>query len=393
MKQKVIFWGCGKVAKEIYGKYKAQLSLLYGISNNPGESLFTPEEGFSVQVKRPEKKGKKQDGMIVICSVEYERIAEQLSLLGYIPFVDFMDYELAEILWTGKRIALLYGFCHLRGVADCLRRAETFMQSYLPIYCPNYLFLNFYQQERLQFLITRCSVFVYGMALSQENYRKNKAILERLQPQVKVMCLHAAYFGAYFPQKKRVFNALNELAVKCEGYDYTPFSYGDSWLNERIAEGRGLDEIFECMEKGEVYARDFILRYAEGEWKRLRYQEQESDFKILDYIEGNYRTRRLFRNETHMENDVLYQYALQILQRLGCNGEMGEAGFPLLNCSQHFIYPCVARTLELSWDVWKEELDLYTYGGWVKVTTREFVQKYYEACSGVLRLKEKALLP
>lgn len=355
--------------------------------------MFVPEKGQAFLIKRPEIKKGNMDGVIVICSVDYKKIAEQLSLLGYIPFVDFMDYELAEILWTKKKIVLLYGFCHLRGIADCLRVSASFSEKYVATYYPNYLFLDFYQQGRMQYLLAHCDILVYGMAVSKENQRKNAAILGRLAPHVKKFCLQAAYFGCYFPQKERKYNAMNEFAVKGEGHNYTPFSYGDSWMNECIANGMSLDDIFERIEIGTVYESNFILKYAEKEWRRLKYQERESDFKIADYIEKNYKAGRLFRNETHMENSVLYQYVLQILQYLGCVADIDVPTKPLLNCSQHFIYPCVAEVLDLKWDVWQENLDLYTYDGWKKVTFREYIQEYYESCKGIMHLKRKALLP
>lgn len=393
MDRKVIFWGCGNIAGQMYRNYKSEFTLLYGISNNPNETAFIPQEGHIFPVKRPENKKGKAKGMIVICCAEYEKVAEQLSLSGYIPFVDFIDYELAETIWTGKKIVLLYGFCHLRGVAECLRGTKEFSKIYMPVYYPNYLFLNFYQQGRLQYLLSHCSALVYARTLDQENYRKNTAILGNLKRSVRVYALHAVYFGGYFPQKKRTYNKMNEFAAKSEGYDYTPFSYGDSWLNECIEQEMGFDDIFEYIEKKEVYEKDFIQRYAEGEWKRLRYQEQETDLRIADYIEKYYRTQRLFRNEAHMENIVLYEYARQVLQYLGCSGRIQETDAPFMKCSQHFIYPCVAKALELGWDVWQEELDLYTYDGWKKVNMKEYIQAYYESCREIRQLKRKYMLP
>lgn len=393
MSKKIIFWGCGGIAQELYRKYGAEFTLLHGISNDARETVFHTADGQEFPIKRPENKNKKLSGIIVICSSEYETIAEQLILLGYIPFVDFMDYEMADILWSGRKIALFYGFCHLRGIAECLKNTKEFSDDYAAIFEPNYLFLNFYRQERLRYLTVNCDVFVYGIALTQENYRKNSAILGGLRSNVKTMCLQAAFFGGYFPQTKRAYNAMNALAVKCEGYDYTPFSYGDSWLNDCIIQGMPLDDIMEQIIYGEIYTEDFCRKYAEGEWKRLIYQEGECDFRIVEYLKKNYRTKRLFRNETHMENDVLYQYAAQILQYLGYSGKAGRLQEPLLNCSQHFIYPCVAKVLELEWDVWEEELDLYTYAGWQKVRVEEYIKTYYESCREILRLKKLHMLP
>ena len=52
MNRKVIFWGCGKIAREMYSKFKDEISLLYAISNDAKETLFVPEEGQAFQVKR-----------------------------------------------------------------------------------------------------------------------------------------------------------------------------------------------------------------------------------------------------------------------------------------------------------------------------------------------------
>lgn len=389
----VIFWGCGKIAMEMYSKYQADFTLAYSISNDSKETVFTARDGKEYPVKKPEKKKKKPEGTIIICSIDYEKIAEQLALLGYVPFVDFIDYELADIIWSGRKTALFYGFCHLRGIAECLKETKIFSRMYATFYVPSYLPLHFYRQSRLRYLAVNCDVFIYGMELSQENYRKNSALLEGLKPGTKTMRLHAAYFGGYFPQKKRAYNTMNELAVKCDRYDYTPFSYGDSWLNDCIMQEMSIDDILNQIMHREIYTRDFILKYIEGEWKRLRYQEGESDFKIVDYLEKNYGTRRLFRNESHMENEVIVQYAEQILQCLGLSRGVCVPEKPLLNCSQHFIYPCVAEALGLGWNVWEEKLELYTYAGWRMVSTKEFIRLYYESCSETLRLKKSHLLP
>ena len=76
MNRKVIFWGCGNIAGQMYRNYKNEFTLLYGISNNPNETAFIPQEGHIFPVKRPENKKGKAKGMIVICCAEYEKVAE-----------------------------------------------------------------------------------------------------------------------------------------------------------------------------------------------------------------------------------------------------------------------------------------------------------------------------
>lgn len=392
MKKSVQFFGCGNVAKEFYQVYKDQLSIDYAISNNLKEEIFIPKEGEVYEVKRPKVKGK-EEYFIIICSNDYDNIAEQLILLGYLPFVDFIDYELASVFLEGKKLILLYGSCHLRGIKDCLKKVDKFVLEYEPVYYTNYLYQNAYQQMRLNYLIDHCCVFVYDMAVTPENHRKNEAILGRFKPEVKRMCLPTVYFGAYFPQKVRKYNDMNPYAVKCENYDYTPFSYGDSWLNECIEKGMSSYDILDFIEKEPIYESDFVLNYLEGEWKRIAFQEKVCDFNILDYIKENFQKVRLFRNETHMENHVLCKYTSQLLERLGFSFLLPKLNEPLLICSQHCIYPSVAKVLGLEWNVMTEKLELYTYNGWEKLSFVEYINMYVEICSDIRILKRRHILP
>ena len=392
IKESICIFGCGKTAQLFCQQYGSRLKICSIMSNNPKEKTFKTAEDSVYEVRRPEYK-KGEQPYIIICSNDYENIDEQLMLLGYTPFSDFVDYELASIFLEEKKLVLLYGFCHLRGIKDYLNVSEEFKKNYTAMYYPNYLFRNAYQQEKLEYMIDHCYVFIYGMAVSPDNHYKNQAILDRLSSKVVKMCLQAVYFGAYFPQKERIYNAMNPYAIKCDGYDYTPFSYADSWLNECISKGMSADQVLTYISQSEVYEEDYVLAYLNEEWKRLRFQEEQSDFKILDFIEENYRKKRLFRNEAHMENCVLRQYAFQVMERLNCMQELPVVQEPLLKCSQHCIYPSVAKQLQLEWNVLEEVLDLYTYHGWRKLTFQEYISKYIEVCSTIKGLKKKYFLP
>lgn len=392
VKVPVRFFGCGKVAVGFYKKYKNEIVVECAISNNPKEKMFSPENGCNIEVNRPNLK-EKDGSLIILCSEAYPEMAEQLMLFGYKPFQDFIDYELAEAMLSEKKLVLFYGFCHLRGIKDYLHYSNAFSDKYRGYFCPNYLFQNEYEQCRLRYLAEHCSVFVYGMAVTAKNHWKNEAVLSGIGEKTKKICVQCVYFGGYFPQMNRMFNAMNPYAIKCENYDYTPFSYGDSWLNACIDKGMMADDVLEKLSAGGVYGSDFIKRYIEEEWKRLWFLERQSDIKIAGYIQENFQKGRLFRNEAHMENDVLKEYAMQMLEILGLSKELPEAKEPLMRCSEHIIYPEVARALELEWDVEKEELEVYTYSGWKLMRVKEYIEQYIQYCSDIKRLKENNMLP
>ncbi len=387
-----VLFGCGKVAKEFYFRYKSLVTIDYALSNDSAERIFSPEIGTGYEVRQPApKRGK--GPLIVICAAAYEEIAEQLILLGYTPFEDFLDYQMMELLLGGKKPALLYGICHLRGICDCLRHSADFMARYDPFYYASYLPHSAYQQTRLGYLAERCELFLYSLAVMPREAQKNAALLSRLKNDAKRFCLPVVYFGGYFPQRERTWNDMNRYAVQCAGHNYTPFSYGDCWLNQCIDRGMTADDVLESLRGETVYDRDFVLRYLDREWRQLELQERQSDFKILDYVKENFQKRRLFRNEAHMENEVLEYYAKQLLRKLGLADELPHIDERLMRCSQHLIYPGVADTLGLEWDVEREPLDLYTYAGWRTVTSREYVEIYLETCGKIKKLKELHMLP
>lgn len=389
----IVLFGCGKIATEFYLKYKPSLKVNYVVSNNPKEEIFSPDGEIAFEVKRPNPKEGIQKQKIIICCAEHEKVAEQLILLGYTPFIDFFDYEMASILLDEKKIVLLYGFCHLRAIKDCLVRITAFSERYVAFYFSNYLHLSPYQVGRLQFCIDQCSVYIYGMEMMPEHHRKNEAIIQRLKQNVLIMQLPGVYFGGYFPQKQRTYNQMNRYAVKCENYDYTPFSYGDCWLNECIDKGLTSENVIELLQTAKIFEQDYILRYLENEWIRLKFQERTSEFKIAEYIEKNYKKKRLFRNEMHMENGIIYEYVKQIMERLNCPTEVIEVESPLFQCSQHIIYPDVAKALELEWNVWEEELDIYTYAGWKKCSMNDYISCYMKVCNSIRILKKESFLP
>lgn len=391
-KKRVRLFGCGKVATKFYANFKNEIIIEGAISNNPKEKVFSPQEGCDIEVCRPRAK-EKEESLIILCSMAYQEMAEQLMLLGYEPFRDFMDYELASAVLSEKKLVLFYGFCHLRGIKDYLHHSDTFYSQYRGFFCPNYLAQSAYEQHRLRYLAKHCSVLLYGIAVTPENHRKNEAVLSLIGEGTRKLCIQGVYFGAYFPQKKRMFNAMNPYAVKCERYDYTPFSYGDSWLNECIDRGMTADDVMEALSAGKIFEPDFVKNYLEDEWKRIRFLEAQSDIKIAGYIQKHFQERRLFRNEAHMENEILKQYAAQVLEALGLSAVLPEIEEALMRCSQHLIYPEVARELELKWDVEKETLELYTYNGWKQITVREYVEQYMMYCRQIKNLKEYALFP
>lgn len=392
-KRKVMIFGCGNNAKKFCEQYGDDLPVVGFYSNNTRENFFTFHNS-TWNVIQPKPKDESTP-YIIVCSKAFESISEQLILMGYKPFEDYIDEEMAGYLLNERKVILLYGFCHLRAIKDCLNHSKMFHQEYCAYYFSNYLPGTIYEKQALKFWIERCEILIYSQSLTLENSTINQILLSYLEKNIKALCIPAIYFSGYFPQKNRVGNKLNQYSIKCENHEYTPFSYEDGWLNECIDKGMTAQDVLEALYTETIYEKNFILDNLEKEWKRNYLMESKSDFKIVDYLEKNYKRKRLFRNEAHMENVVIEQYAKQIMDCLGLQDPLCfyHIEHPLLICSQHVIYPEVGNVLGLEWDVKTEKLDLYTYNGWKSVTMEEYINLYMEVCSHIKELKGKQMLP
>ncbi|WP_026526301.1 WcbI family polysaccharide biosynthesis putative acetyltransferase [Butyrivibrio sp. VCD2006] len=391
---KIILWGCGNTAREFYAKYGNSLNIIGFLSNNVKEKVFSPDNDIIFEVKRPVPKCKEGLGdLIIICSIAKREIEEQLMLLGYEPFVDFIDFQMAAQMLANKEIALFYGVCHLRAIKEALMTSKVFSDSYEAFFVANYFTLSAYDVKRLEYLSKNCKLFIYGQSMDARDYRMNQTLMVNLGKNVTVLAVPVIAFGTYFSQIKRPFNRMNRFAVKCEGYDYTPFSYEDSFINQCIDEGLSTTDIIRKVTDENVYDRDKTVELFTQELKRIKFQESTTDISISDYIKDNYQKIRLFRNEAHMENEVVYQYASQILHKIGMPVSFDIQSDSFFFCSQHLIYPCAAEALGLEWDVTKEKLSLYTYKGWRIVSFQEYLMEYIEYCTKIREMKYCGLLP
>ena len=394
-KTEIIIFGCGNTTREFLSDYGDRLNITAFWSNDIKEKEFSLGDGKKFEVVRPISNNMQNTGnrLITICSIAIGEISEQLMMLGYIPFKDFIDVNIARLILSKKSIALMFGACHLRAVKDALLTSKAFSEKYEAFFLPNYMWLSAYDSLRLGFLAENCDLFIYGISAEPFNYRKNKALLERIDKNACSIALPIICFGGYFPQIDRPYNRMNRYAVKCEGQDYTPFSYEDSYINKCIDDGDSVEEIIRKISNYEVYDIAYITQMLEYEWNRIGFQEMETEIKVLEYLRDNYQKRRLFRNEAHMETEVIYHYARQIVEYLEIQPDFNKRTETFFYCSQHPVYGCTVKALGLEWDVEEELLDLYTYEGWKKVTREEFINAYVESASKIKELKAKGLLP
>lgn len=391
----IILFGCGNTARNFYRKHSDSLSIRGCVSNNIKETELVINGSPVLRTCRPDELKQFSDALIVICSIAGKEIKKQLLLMGYQPFKDFVDSSFLELLMQEKKIVLSYGVCHIRALTECLEKTTVMKQNYEFFYFDNYLPADIEKQFMFQFLLDKCSVFIYSLGISKEEYTNNACILMRVSSKARIISVPTVTFSGYFPKKDARVNHLNEFSVQSVLSNYTPFSFGDEKINQMLKEHKGEDEIIKQTQHTWEDETDWVQKNCERELKKIEAAEAYTDLKISAFIKENYQKRRLFRNEAHMENEVIIQLAKQVLVIMGISPLLEEELLeePLLKCSQHLIYPQVAEALKLKWDVHAVEYDLFTYHGWKKVHYDEFLKEYINYCNTMKSLIENGLIP
>lgn len=393
-KKKLILFGCGNTASEFYQKTikncNWDIHLCY--SNYGRENEFVVEGVKIADVKRPELADEKKGYFIIICSLAFNEISEQLVNLGYRPFEDFVTKQFLEAMINEKKIAVAYGICQLRAVVQCLNKTNSFRKQYELYYFESYNKDFILEAERL-FLITLCDLFIYTKGISEAERIKMSGVLKRLHKKCLAIGLSAISFCGYFLKNDVRIDVPNPYSVISRKSSYVPFRFSDEYINFLIDQKCTIDEIYEKAMSYGMNKEKEIQDKCHKELTKLKYIDSNGDIHIAEYIRKMYKKQRLFRNEAHIENLVAVEYTNQICDLLTIKFDMEDLEEPLMNHSQHIIYPSVHKALELEWEWENTEYDLFTYNGWKKVTFYEFIQAYVQYCSSIKELIEAGLVP
>lgn len=392
--KKLALFGCGNTAISFCLKHfkgsEEDITLCY--SNNVKEVEFIVEGIKISDVVRAKAFNQEDNIFIIICSISYVEISEQLVDLGYTPFQDFVTSDFYDVLVSPKRIAVAYGICQLRGTVDCLKNTPSFMEKYTIYYYESYNKRFNLETERL-FLTEICDLFLYSKGISQMERIKMEGILGRLNKKCIAIGMPIISFCGYFLKDDIRVNIPNPYSVISRKSPFIAFRFGDEYINSLIDLKCSVYEIYE---KVMVYGKNDEKRIRDKcnkELLKLKCIDKNGDIHIAEFIKKMYKKERLFRNETHIENAIAIEYASQICEMLKISFDIGIINEPLMKHSQHIIYPSVHEALELEWDWEHSTYDLFTYNGWEKLSFFEFIEVYVNYCSNIKKMIDRGLIP
>lgn len=349
--KKVIVFGTGERGNRFYEKYKDTIDIVYATSNLDNKTIGNLERIEWKNITGEDKY------LLVICSVAENDIAYQLMLYGLVYGKDFITQNVVEVLLDGKKLVLFVGQCELEIVNDILNGISEFKDKYVGICYREYDVLGIGERTpKLQisfmvnFVIGLADYYVYPANLSKERLEYYEMLLGKTAPYCKTCSVPLTTFEAYWPQDSKNYYEMPPL-YKRDSSGALPFGgRRDNNLELAVYDGtvqKTIDEIL----KDDFYTDDTINKLFSKTIRKYKVLEKKSDIKISDFLEENYRKRRVFLDRGHACDFILKEYAKRIVTYLDINIDVGLIGKIDLETynqchSEQPIYVSVKKHLE-----------------------------------------------
>ncbi|MGY5449834.1 WcbI family polysaccharide biosynthesis putative acetyltransferase [Agarivorans sp. MS3-6] len=216
--------------------------------------------------------------------------------------------------------------------------------------------------------LSSCDVFIYHPTKDLDI----EVIKRKLPKLAKVLKIPYVTFSSYWPD----FSIIADKPLgKSEEYPYGKIPYRSFMLDE-IASGDGLisEAIDEYLGLGDAISNACSLRLIKDLDYLKKMDELEGPFLIKEYIEDNYKRKRLFHIFNHPKNEIYFILANQFLEFMGY--EMLD-GSSLCKVNGHLmqelpIHPATVNFLGLTFC---DDNTRYRYLG-DEYTYKSFVEQY-----------------
>lgn len=245
-----------------------------------------------------------------------------------------------------KKTICISGNCVTEAIPIFLKTNKTFNKLYeikilKPVFMVEQEDVPTFHEE-----ISKCDIFI-TQPIGGEKYKQlgidTETMKDLMKEGAKLISIPVPYFVGYFPEQFYLHDENSNLVPSCEGL---PSPYHNkiilySYVNN-LTPQKCLDLLNQkvCMKDINKYSKDGI--------DELRKREQNLSFGIADFIENNYKKRRLFWTINHPTNELLYFMSKEILKILGINKKWYEIKFPLKKQKQeilnNFITPILPST-------------------------------------------------
>lgn len=278
----------------------------------------------------------------------YREIRDTLKKYGLIEFKDFIWHE-----FINREMVLLYGNCHMIAIEDYLMNN--------PYFCKNYIIKRFCITEELpnREELENCSILI-SQDVNEQNklgvYSATELFGMASESCKKILIPNLYGCNLFFPQlyegeewKKHLSTDESETSKSYEA-GVRRIGIADENIRRLWKEGKDIFYITNVIKNEEVYTAENIIKNFKNQIEKLKKREAKCDIQISDYIENNYKEKKLFYEPGHPSGDVLYEMGRRICKLL--HMELEENFLPLcrMDTLELFVYGCVCKALNLKFE-------------------------------------------
>lgn len=337
-------WGTG--INSINFTYQHSIKIIAYIDNHKAKDGVFDNGRERVKVFHPDEAEaliKKYFVVVAVSENAYWEIKKQLDNFGLTEFSDYCFHEVYE-----KKIAVIYGNCHVVPIKEGLGASSAFSEQYgfYPLRVIQSIAKN--NGEDLKSRVFECCDLLIHQAIQKKNrYGEeyaSESILKRINQKSIVIAIPNLYGlpKCFFPQ---MIYDMPEKWVNGRGY----YSWRDKYIEEiYFGKQGGVEDIVNEIKFGEIVnATDLMDQY--GFFiEKLRLRECEWDVKVADWIMET-KTEQLFYDINHPTGVVLKYIIREIIKILQLVDDPDLSNLCELDAYELPIYGQVMKVFKMEW--------------------------------------------
>lgn len=366
--EKIIIFGSGELAKQLYYIYKGQYDVMFFLDNYKNSNIFIENKNIYKYTKSIKKEYK----IVIASSTHWIEISEQLINDGFQIYKNFAPYWMVKYdsipyfslfkifkgkyankiiyyMKKGKKIAIIHGNCQTWIIKKFLEKNKIFSEKYIFIDLP--LIFQFQKEQldiiRHDLLWKRCDLLITQIISNENKFNvelSNNSIYQMLDTNCKILTIPSLYFKGYFPQAIR-----NNTPFQKE-----IFPWRDKFVDSLFMKEKNINKILEIIKNESYISPTEIEDNINESFNELEKREKLLDITISDYIKLYYKEKQLFYDPYHPCNFLIKEIAIRILKFLNIqditfkNEQIFDIDINYNLCGGSIpIYPFVIKTLRL----------------------------------------------
>lgn len=356
--KRIVIWGTGNTGKDFYKRYKEWMALHICTDSN---EEATPIEG--TELVKYEELDKNKD-FIIVCSIYHEEIERRLYIDGWRFGTHYMTSNLFEAKMEteqgNKKLLVSIGRCHIGRIAGILNSIPEFNKNYKVVHFSQLKVCTSEEEFDYKKLIECMEILKFADILLRPasvtaNGTKDYAYLEQMLPsKCRVIRVPLPMFGSYWPQDKGSERSTAKWYIPPYKKVLKSFSERDYVIEELLESGKSKKEIIDIISDEDLFDKEKVCVNHDRVMRSAYFWDRLADIKIADFIEENYKIKKLYCDRGHIHQNLLKEYIKRILISLDETKSLDAVEceelykMPDLSFSQEsLIYPSTVKALEL----------------------------------------------